>query len=364
MGEWELRRSLPRLATRAGLGEVHRVHHERRPVPVLLLAKLGVDWAMVLLLAKALSELGRDPGARPVAVLLWLALSWGGLAYWLLARDGRRWFAVCDGGLLVGTAGTDTIAIAWHTIEGLTPAHGPGIRHGSLRVSWRDGGKQRYVTFRMATDRDALAEAVEGKHPVPKPPHRRILAGAGIVAVASVVAWALTLSPLADIVMARRPYYLRDLASLCAQATAGSDAAYPESAPYEARAPHPAVLFAEEHDSEPVVTSTGTGSDTPDPDDVQLVACSRLERRTYDMTCAFSHGVSVSYYRARYRVDVYEARTGRGVTERTLDADDHLFCGGVMELDGKGGGHEEDVSVPSRDDYQHILDEVAAGVGE
>ncbi|MFF7792273.1 hypothetical protein [Streptomyces sp. NPDC007991] len=364
MGEWKLRRSLPRLATRAGLGEVHRVHHERRPVPVLLIAKLGLDWAMVLLLAKALSELDMDPGTRPAAVLLWLALSWGGLAYWLLARDGRRWIAVCDGGLLVGTAGTDTIAIAWPTTEGLTPAHGPGIRRGSLRLSWLDGGKQRYVTLRMMTDRDALAEAVEGRRPVPKPPHGRILAGSGIVAVACAVVWALTLSPLADIIMARRPYYLRDLASVCAQATAESDAAYAKSAPYHGSAPHPAVLFAEEDDSDPVVTATGTGSDTPDPDDVQLVACSRLERRTYDMTCAFSHGVSVSYYKARYRVDVYEARTGRKVTARTLDADNHLFCGGVIELHGKGGGHEEDVSVPSRDDYQRILDEVAAGAGE
>ncbi|GAA2399180.1 hypothetical protein [Streptomyces coeruleofuscus] len=364
MGEWRLRRSLPRLARQAGLGEVHRVHHERRSVPVLLIAKLGLDWAMVLCLVKALSELDMDPGARPIAVLLWLAVSWGALAYWLLVRDGRRWFAVCDGGLLAGTAGTGTIAIAWDAVQGLTSAHGPGIRHGSLRLSWLDGGKQRYVTFRIMTDRDALAEAVEDKHPVPVPPHRRILAGPGIVAVASVVAWALTLSPLADIVMASRPYYLRDLASLCAQATADSGAAYPESAAYSPSAPHPAVLFAEEHDLDPVVTSTGTGSGTPDPDDVQLVACSRLERRTYDTTCAFSHGLSVSYYRARYRVEVYEARTGRRVTGRTLDADNHLFCGGIRELDGKGGGHEEEVSVPSREDYQLILDEVSVGAGE
>jgi hypothetical protein len=74
LGEWQLRRSLAGLAAGAGLGEVRRVHHERRPELVLVIAKLGLDWVTVLFLIEALSRLHFDPGIRPVAVLIWLVV--------------------------------------------------------------------------------------------------------------------------------------------------------------------------------------------------------------------------------------------------------------------------------------------------
>ncbi|WP_443307870.1 hypothetical protein [Streptomyces sp. KR55] len=358
MGEWQLRRSLPGLAMEAGLGEVRRVHHERWHALVLVIAKLGLDWATVLFLMEALSELDFDPGVRPVAVFIWLGGSWGGLVYWLLVRGGRRWYAVCDGGLLVGMGGTETTAIAWDAVEGAALVQGGEARRGSWRLFWLDGGKQRYVTFRTVTAREALVEAIELREPVPTPPAQRVLAGTGLVAVASVVVWAVTLSPLSDVVMASRPYYLRDFARLCTN----SDAPYAKAAPYSASGPHPVVLFDEEHGADPVVTSAGKGSGDPDPDDVQLVACSRLEQRTFDMTCAFSGGWSVTYYQGRYRIDVYEARTGRRVGGQTVVADNHLFCSGILVRQGEGGGHEEDVSVPAQEEYQRIIDGVAAGL--
>jgi hypothetical protein len=253
---------------------------------------------------------------------------------------------------------TETIAIPWDAVEGAAVVQGGPARPGSWRLFWLDGGKQRYVTFRTVTDREALVEAIELREPVPTPPAHRVLAGAGLMAAASLAAWAVTLSPLGDVVMASRPYYLRDFARLCTN----SDASYAKAAPYSASDPHPAVLFDEEHGADPVVTSAGKGSGEPDPDDVQLVACSRLERRKPDMTCAFSGGWSVTYYQARYRIDVYEARTGRRAGSQTVDADNHLFCSGILVRQGKGGGHEDDVSVPTQEDYQRIIDGAAAGL--
>lgn len=354
VGEWELRRSLPRLAREAGLGELRRVHHERLHVLVLVIGKLGFDWVTVLFLIEALSLLDVDPGARPVAVFIWLVGSWGGLMYWLLVRGGRRWFAVGDGGLLVGTGGTETIAVPWGAVEEVAPVQGGGALYRSWRLCWLDGGKQRYVTFRTVTARAALVEAIELREPKPTPPAHRLFTGAGLGAVACVVAWALALSPLGDVVMVSRPYYLRDFERLCGN----SGASYAKAAPYSARDPHPTVLFDEEHGADPVVTSAGKASSEPDPDDVQLVACSRLVRRQLDLICTYEGGDStLTFYRARYRIDIYEARTGRKVSGQTVDADDTLNCPIWMST-GKRG-REEDVSAPTREEYQGIVDDVA-----
>ncbi|OUD00890.1 hypothetical protein [Streptomyces swartbergensis] len=354
MGEWRLTRSLPGPAAEAGLGAVRRVHHERWSWPALLIAKLVLDAAMVLLLIQSLSELDVDPSARPFAVFGWLLASWAALAYWVLGRSGRRSYAVCDGGLLIrrdGTGTTETIAIPWDAVESISPL--------TRRLHWLDGGKERYVTLRTVTARDALIESVESRHPVPAPPAQRLLAGTVFTAVAAILVWALTLSPFADIVMADRAYYLKDFASLCT--TTGTS--YPESAPHTETGPHPAALFDEEHGTDPVATSTGNGkaTDAPNPDDVQLVACSRLVRRQVDMICTYDGGeASLTFYRARYRIDVYEAHTGLRVGGHTVAADDTDSCPHWLVLNQKRG-HEEDLAVPSMEDYQRIIEDVAAG---
>ncbi|GGW88875.1 hypothetical protein [Streptomyces lomondensis] len=355
MGEWRLTRSLPGPAAEAGLGAVRRVHHARWSWRALLIAKLVLDAAMVPLIVRSLSELDADPGARPFAVFGWLLASWAALAYWILVRGGRRSYAVCDGGLLIledGTGTTRTIAIPWHAVESVSPH--------PHRLHWLDGGKQRYVTLRTVTARDALIESVESRHPVPAPPAQRLLTGAGFTAVAAILIWALTLSPFAGIVMADRAYYLKDFASLCAN----TGTSYPESAPHTTTGPHPAALFAEEHGTDPVVTSTGDGKATaaPDPDDVQLVACSRVVRRQVDMICTYDGGeASLTFYRARYRIDVYEARTGRRIgAGHTVDADDTDSCPNWLVLNGKRG-REEELAAPAEEEYQSIIDGVAAG---
>ncbi|WP_031482353.1 hypothetical protein [Streptomyces bicolor] len=357
MGQWRLRRSLSGSATRYGFGEVRRVHRERRSALVLVIAKLGFDWAMVLFLIEALSELDFDPGVRPVAVFLWLVGSWGGFVYWLIGRAGSRWYAVCDGGLLVGGGGTETIAVAWDAVEGVGPVAGGEAGKGAWRLSWLDGGKQRYVTFRTVTDREALVQAVELREPVPTPPGRRVLAGAGLVTVAGVVVWAVALSSLGDVVMVSRPYYLRDFGRLCTH----PGASYAKAAPYGGSGPHPVVLIDEEKGTDPVVTAPAGRSGEPDPDDVQLVVCSRIVRRELDLVCMYEGGeASLTFYRARYRIDVYEARTGRRITGHTVDADTVDSCPIWMSLNGRRG-REERVAAPAQEEYQHIVDEVAVG---
>ncbi|MFF5977524.1 hypothetical protein ACFY78_01595 [Streptomyces olindensis] len=321
MGERRLTRTLPSLAAEAGLGSVRRVHHERRPWPVLLVAKLVLDAALVPLLIRLLSELDATPGARPFAVVGWLLASWAALTYRVLGRNGRRSHVVCDGGLLIhrdGPGTTETIAIPWDAVEGISPQ--------TRRLHWLDGGKQRYVPLPTMTARDALVEAVESRGPIPAPPTRRLLTGTGLAAVAATQVWALTLSPFADILMAQRAYYLKDFARLCTK----PGTSYPESAPHTTTGPHPAALFDDRHGTDPLATSTGsdkTATATPNPDDVQLVACSRLVRRQLDMVCTYDGGESsLTIHRARYRIDVYEARTGRRVGGQTLDADDTDSC--------------------------------------
>ncbi|GAA2920132.1 hypothetical protein GCM10011428_40700 [Streptomyces violaceus] len=286
-------RSLPVLAAEAGLGAAQRVHHERWPWPALVAAKLVLDVAMILLLIPTLSELDIDPSARPFAVFAWLLVSWPAVAYWVLVRSGRRSYAICDGGLLIrrdGTGTTETIAIPWDAVQSISPH--------TRRLHWLDGGKQRHVTLRRITARDALIESVESRHPVGAPlTNQRLLAGTGLTAVAAIAVWALSLSPFADIVMADRAYYLKDFASLCTN----TGTSYLKSAPHTTSGPHPAALFDEEHGTDPVVTSMGNGkaTATPDPDDVQLVACSRTVRREVDMICTYDGGESsLTFHRA------------------------------------------------------------------
>ncbi|MFI8217525.1 hypothetical protein [Streptomyces sp. NPDC085932] len=359
MGEWRLHRTLPSLATEAGLGSVRRVHHERRSWPVLLTGKLVLDAAAIPLLIRTLTALDVTPSARPFAVYGWLLASWAALAHWVLARDGRRGYAVCDGGLLIHTDGADragTIAIPWDAIDTVDDT-GPR----PPRVYWLDGGKQRHVTLRTVTARHALIESVRSRRPLPPAPTRRLLPGTALVAVAVIQLGALTLSPFADIVLAHRAQDLRDFASLCTH----PGASFPESAPRTTTGPHPVALFAEGHGTGPVATSTGReGSATtaaPDPDDIQLVACSRLVRRHVDMVCTYDGGESkLTSYRARYRVDVYEARTGRRIAGHTLDADDNDPCPYWLAVN-RERGREEVVAAPAEEEYRNLIESIAAG---
>ncbi|MFI8170587.1 hypothetical protein ACIGAN_30130 [Streptomyces sp. NPDC085931] len=362
MGEWRLHRTLPSLATEAGLGSVRRVHHERRPWPVLLTGKLVLDAVTIPLLIRALTALDVTPSARPFAVFGWLLASWAALAHWVLFRDGRRSVAVCDGGLLIHTDGmgrSRPVVIPW---DAVTTPEGTGPLPPRLhwRLHWLDNGTQRHITLHTLTARDALIESVESRRPSAAPPHPRLLAGTAFTAVAVIQLWALTLSPLAGIVLAHRAYDLRDFASLCTH----PGASFPESAPRTTTGPHPTVLFDEEHGTDPVVTSTGgDGGRTtaaPDPDAVQLVACSRLVRRQVDLVCTYDGGESqLTFHRARYRIDVHEARTGRRIAGHTVDADDSDSCPYWLAV-GRGRGREERVAAPAEEEYQHLADSIAA----
>ncbi|RKN44884.1 hypothetical protein D7294_07180 [Streptomyces hoynatensis] len=112
------------------------------------------------------------------------------------------------------------------------------------------------------------------------------------------------------------PRSLRDLAVVCREGRA-----HEQAAPYRGGAPHPAVVFGEGPSS--WLTTAGEGRGEPAPEEIQVVACSsRVGRLSEEpaMACPYLSGHAVHYFAARYRVEVYEARTRRRLGDFTLDA--------------------------------------------
>ncbi|CAL9556727.1 hypothetical protein SUDANB108_04579 [Streptomyces sp. enrichment culture] len=256
----------------------------------------------------------------------------------------RRSWPVLLTGKLVFDAVTVPLLVRSLAHLTVTPGARPFIVFGWLLATW-----------------SALVHRALARRPLPSPPTRRLLPGTVAAAVAATELWALTLSPFSDVVLAHRAYDMRDFASLCAH----PGASFPESAAYTSTGGHPTALFAEEHGSDPVATSTG-GADgaaatAPDPDDIQLVACSRRVRRQLDMVCTYDGGDSkLTTYRARYRIDVYETRTGRRTASHTMDADDNDPCPYWLAAGGERG-REEVVAAPADGEYQSLVDGIAAG---
>lgn len=342
-----VRRSMAEAAADAGLGAVRRTHrrHRGRPEAAELLPYLlgfamaeGVvaafDWRYALLL--------------PVVVLL-------GMAGWVYlgppgAGERRLWFAVCEGGLLVWSrGGVPSVAVPW---EALTPEWGP--KRSLVRLAWADGTEERTVRVGPVTAGGDLGRAVERRAPVRADPRPRLAFGAGGVAALALVWW-IAHPWLVPAVLGDRPERLQDLARLCWR----QDRPFERAAAYEGTGPHPLVFFREGA-GPPEFATAGEGGRRPDPDRVELVACSRPAGRVSDepiQVCLYEGALRLESYQGRHRLDVYEARTGRRVARQTLDGRSEVGECAPAELEF---GEPPYNDVRKADTYPPMTDYIAA----
>ena len=304
----------------AGLGRIARVHRQRREVSVApaLLAVAAVP-AVIAVFALVLSD---SPHWRlPVlgyAALLWLNAAW---LRWgpIKGPDGRRWFAVAEGGVLVWSPASAAApsAIPWDEVR-VRRRPAPPTTH---QLVWQEDDREHVVDVPMASAvsrRTDLLSALRRRGPVPPWTLAR-LAGTAVIGVATVlVGWFAAVPVALDVVLGERPDHITDFSRMCE-----GGGAFGRAAPYHGAGPHPVAVYNEYggypdyHDS-PVEDAMGW----PPAGSVQLVGCSRLVGRAAETgiaTCPYEGGYTVTDYQGRYQVDVYEARTGRAVESFTVD---------------------------------------------
>ena len=222
--------------------------------------------------------------------------------------------AVTERGLLIWQRNLSAATpIPW---SDLTEPDGPP--YGQLH--WRDPDRGGRLTLTGVCGQGDVRRAVGQGRPTGRWTVRRVLGPAfGVVAV-GLVCWLAGVPVASYLVLGERPDQLDDLARIC-----NGGSAFRGSAPYRQAPGQPLVVF--EHDQDdteyekfPVSTLDGASDDTAAS--VQLVACSRFvgrANRTPLQTCPYTGGVTWSTYQGRWRVDVYQARTGTRVTSRVLD---------------------------------------------
>ncbi|RBM24354.1 hypothetical protein DEH69_00355 [Streptomyces sp. PT12] len=324
---------LRRRAREAGFGAVRAVYRERRDGGAFFV------WLLVGLVVALPAAFGARSWwlglVLSVAVLLPPGL-------WVLFGPvpgpfGRRWYAVCEGGVVVRSGGRRYAARSWEELgEGGTREVFPEAGARALESALRRGCPVRFALLRQA-----LAVAA---------------VGAWLAAVVAVVVapWG------ADLLRGEQPpSAMRDLARVCAD---GGE--HGEAAPYAPQGPHPVALFG---DAGLVMLAT-VGPDRPEPapDEVQVVACVRASERSSPepvSVCPYLGGHSLSYYPATHSVDVVEARTGRSLGTFTLRAADAPACP-ASEIFAEGDSHQERDLSPSDEQFEAALAEYVAGAAE
>ena len=185
--------------------------------------------------------------------------------------------------------------------------------------------------------------------------------------VLGLAAGGLLLVPLVnDLVLGDRPRDLDDFVRMC-EGDGGADP-FPRAAPYEpgrAGGPPPWVVVEEGWED---WSSTGGREqdleDEPSPGDVQLVACAERDGRVpdTDISCGYTDGPlglgpvteTVEFSQGRYRVTVYEARTGEPVGGGTLLGDAEVECADAVFGEDPGPEYTE----PDGRQYADLLAEV------
>lgn len=138
-----------------------------------------------------------------------------------------------------------------------------------------------------------------------------------------------------------RPYLMgptdiKNFGALCTTDKTPASKAYPSAAAYQGPGPHPIVVFPPfaDADTYPDFTDDGRSDDRtsrqyPPARAVQLVGCSRaLGRVPSDpgTTCNYLDGHYLGVFQGRFRVDIYEARTGRAVSSVRIDGSKDQPC--------------------------------------
>jgi hypothetical protein len=260
----------------------------------------------------------------------WAALA--GLAYLGVhvgpVLDGRRWVAVADGGLVV-----------WYRdcVETFPWDEARGVDVGRV--------------CNLGDVRDSIAQG----RPVGARTRRRIT-GLTITGLVTAVAVWFTAVPMAqNVFVGERPTDLTHFARTC-----DGGRPFGRTAAYAGPAPHPVALYVGLGNFPDYVSDP-----RPEPDAVQLVGCVRLIGKVSPgpiEVCRYTEGHTSETYQGRYRVDIYEARTGRQVTSFNLDGDADDTCSRsiLVERDAEGGTSKFHTH-PSRESYRAQLDPLVNG---
>jgi hypothetical protein len=330
---------LRRRAREAGFGAVRAVYRERRDAAGAFFVPLLVG--VVVGLPAALAARSWWLGLLLSVLILVPPGSWyvfGPVA----GPSGRRWYAVCEGGVVAWSRRGGYVAVSWEELA-------------AQRERRRAGGGPVWA-YPEAGAWD-LYKALDASRPVrfalPRQLAVTAVVGTWLGTAFAVVAWPWC----ADLLRGEQPpQAMRDLDRVC---TTGEGHA--RAAPYEGGTPHPAALFEEGFFS---LATAGPGRPEPAPPDVQVVACVRpAERSSHepDAVCPYTDGRSVSYFPATYRVEVYEARTGRPLGDFTLEATDKAPGCAVSEVFPEDERHLEENLTPTDKQYETNLVEFVTG---
>jgi hypothetical protein len=370
------RQAIQAAADAAGLGRVVRVHRQHRPSGnAWIAAGFGVFFAALatFYLILAQSPLWPLPGflATLLIACVLLAMHYGPM------HGGRRWFAVAEGGLLVWSPDKDPVTVPY---DGMVVRERAGaVRQATrtrpatttppeTRLTWPDGlGGERSLVLPATCSSTDLLIALRARHPVPAWTARRTtgLAAQAVVAAALVI----LAVPLARIAVLGPPATYADLFRTC---TGGGGLG--QAAEYSGEGTHPMLLYIEH--------SGGLGFiDYPDegfPDaelanplakrdlnTVQLVACAHLDGEGVALTgCSYSGNTNFETVQGRYRVDVYEANTGREVTSATVlgSVEADKDCRPLVNVpQGKVGMDNVSATPPERAEVEQALGNLVTG---
>jgi hypothetical protein len=342
------RNDIAELAGQLGLGPVRRLHRQRLRYHVkVVLVPLGLATAALAVLAYL--------GGYGMATVLLPVAFWGTTAALtrfmpVSERDGRRWIAVCDRGLLLGAdRWTEVIDIPWHAIRACTEVDSAIGRF--RRVDWvADGGIRSVFVGAVTGERD-LWRAVAARGPVRSPVARRVALVTAAVVVEGVAVWQVGLPSVMVVTIDERPDELTDFARGCELA----GARFSQVAPYSGQDPLPLVLFevswrrVHSDGNAPAFVAESS------PSEVRLIGCShRTDEDEVVETCSYSGGVTIKYYRSVFRVDVYEARTHHKVGGFTVLGSSDVTCP-FSTYAREGDEKEEQMAPPHADDYAEAL---------
>lgn len=370
------RRAIQEAADAAGLGRVVRVHRQHRPSGnAAIAAGFGVFFAVIatfyLVLAK--SPLWPLPGFLAALLIgcVLLAVHVGPV------RGGRHWFATAEGGLLVWSPGKDVVIAPY---DGLVVHERAGkVQAASrtrpattvapeTRLTWPDGlGGERSLVLPATCSSKDLLTAARTRRPAPAWSPGRITGLAAQAVVAVVLVFFAV--PLARDAVLGLPVTYEALGQLC---TGGGGQGQADD--YSGAGPHPMLLYVEHSGGLGFIGYPEDGFPDPDlahsitdPDlnTVQLVACAHIDGAGASLAgCSYSGNTQYETVQGRYRVDVFETRTGRKVTSATVlgSTEADKDCRPLVNVpQGDVGADNVSATPPERAEVERTFGALVAG---
>ena len=345
-------------AVAAGLGDVTRVHRQRRHavgwvVGVAALALFGGFATYLMVLTESVFWQIPVFVVCTAACAGWLTTLFGPVA------GGRQFFAAAERGVLRWRAGAADHDVLRYDRIAVREAPRRTFR---ITGTGRDADAIPEILLPAMSARPALLAAIEQGRP----------GSAGVVAPAAAVLGAIVLAaatvwsgtPLVEDVVIGPPVTGDDLAGICTDG-----AGLGRAATYEGAGPHPTVLDSEVAPGEPpsgkhlyLSYPDFTLPDTMDTksDDVQLVACLRLVKQPDEtplQECAYLGNNHDRLYQGHYQLDVIEAHSGRVVTSPKVDGATHVGDCSKITLRSQGNDGTVSDAFTSPDDatYRQVL---------